>query len=204
MSQNKLELDRIIFFSDAVFAIAITLLALNVKPPDESNSAQLPFVYLLSIVFPKFQSYVISFLVIAIYWVGHHRYFRYIKRYDYTLFWLNIIFLMCIVFLPFPTALLDDYGGHRAAVMFYAGSMTITGLMKVLIWCHASYRHRLISHSLSNGVVRSLTYRALIPPTVFLSSIPLASFSPTIAEISWLSILIMFVPWRRLERRFSL
>ena len=203
MGQNKLELDRIIFFSDAVFAIAITLLALNIKPPDESASVQTSMIYLLSIVLPKCQSYVISFLVIALYWIGHHRYFRLIKRYDYTLVWLNIIFLMCIVFLPFSTSLLDDYGGHRLAVILYAASMTITGLMKVLIWWYASFRHRLISQSLSEKIVRSLTYRALIPPVMFLCSIPLASFNPKIAEISWLSILMIFACWRQRERKRS-
>lgn len=197
-NNNRLELDRIIFFSDAVFAIAITLLALNLKSPnDYSHSDSLN--HLFAIVLPEFQSYVISFLVIALYWIGHHRYFRYIKRYDYTLVWLNILFLMCIVFLPFSTAVLDHYPERRTAVLFYAVSMALTGLMKAAVWGYAARNRRLISLHLPRHQVRSLTLRTWIPPLVFLVSIPLAYLNASIAEVSWLLILLLFVALRRFE-----
>jgi uncharacterized membrane protein len=139
MRKNQSGLERIVFFSDAVFAIAITLLTVNIKLP--ASDDHLPTVqhYLIDQL-PQYQSYFISFLVIGLYWIGHHHYFRYIERYNFTLLGLNMGFLMCIGFLPFPTSILDNYDGQRLAVAFYAFSMAITGLMKAILWWYAS-RH---------------------------------------------------------------
>ncbi len=110
-------LDRIVNFSDAVFAIVITLLVLDVRVPQIHPalvSQELPGRILdLS---PKFLSYVISFLVIAIYWQAHHRVFRPIRSYDRMLLWLNFLLLMAISFLPFPTSLLGEYAGVQLSV----------------------------------------------------------------------------------------
>lgn len=197
VSNKKLELDRIVFFSDAVFAIAITLLAFNLKLPTHSAYlSPIPLSRALLAIIPKVQSYTISFLAIGFYWMSHHDYFRYIKRYDSVLIWLNIGFLMCIAFLPFPTAVLDDYRGQRLAIAFYAGSMAMTGLMKASLWGYASRKCHLVSRSLPPRLVRSLTIRTLVPPLVFLGSIAIAYFNPDLAELSWLSILAYWLGLR--------
>lgn len=194
VNDNKRELDRIVFFSDAVFAIAITLLALNLKlPENNSHLGSVLLSHYLLTSFPELQSYAISFLAVGFYWVSHHYYFRYIKHYDYFLVWLNIGFLMCIVFLPFPTAVLDDYGGQRLAVIFYAGSMAIAGIMKALLWWYASSNRRLIAQSLPLRRIHSLTYLTLVPPLIFLSSIAIAYFNPSLAELAWLLIPVYFI-----------
>ncbi|AFY79393.1 putative integral membrane protein [Pleurocapsa sp. PCC 7327] len=194
MKKKKIEFERIIFFSDAVFAIAITLLAFNLKLPENSSHlARTSLSGYLSSISPQFHGYIVSFLVIGFYWVSHHRYFRYIKHYNYILVWLNIGFLMCIAFLPFSTAILNDYSGQRLAVIFYAGSMAFVGLMKALLWWYASSHRRLVASSLSHRLIRSLTYRTLVPPMIFLSSIAIAYLNPFLAEFSWLSILIYFL-----------
>jgi uncharacterized membrane protein len=69
---------------------------------------------------PKFFSFGLSFLVIGRFWMGHHRAFQYVRRYDRGLLWVNLLFLLSVSFLPFPTALLGDYPGARIAVVFYA------------------------------------------------------------------------------------
>ena len=194
MNQDKTELDRIIFFSDAVFAIAITLLTFDIKLPKEipANAATDLSGYLLGLV-PEYQNYVVSFLVIGSYWIGHHHFFRYIKRYDYFLVFLNIGLLMCVAFLPFPTEVLDSFAYKRSAVVFYAGSMAMTGLINMWIWKYASYRHRLIDGDLTPQRIRTLTRRALIPPLVFSASIGIALFNPTIAEASWGAIALIYI-----------
>jgi uncharacterized membrane protein len=99
--------------SDAVFAIAITLLVLDIRVPEIPERLvveQLPQrLYELR---PKYLSYVLSFVVILMYWMAHHSTFRAIRCYDRVLIWLNSLFLMCIAFLPFPTSLLGEYGDH--------------------------------------------------------------------------------------------
>jgi uncharacterized membrane protein len=74
---------------------------------------------------PKYLSYVLSFVVILMYWMAHHSTFKAIKRYDKPLIWLNSLFLMCIAFLPFPTSLLGEYGDNQLAVVIYAGSLAV-------------------------------------------------------------------------------
>jgi uncharacterized membrane protein len=104
-------LDRVIFFSDAVFAIVMTLLILDIQVPEippDLVSAELPGRVLD--LWPKFFSYVLSFLAVGTYWIAHHGTFRYIKSYDRNLISLNLLFLLSISFVPFPTALLGEYG----------------------------------------------------------------------------------------------
>jgi uncharacterized membrane protein len=121
------ELDRIVFFSDAVFAIAITILVLDIRVPDGLSPAELPAEVLG--LWPKYLSYVVSFLVLAIYWQAHHRVFRPIRGYDGTLVWLNFLFLMAVAFLPFPTSLLGEYGRQQVSVVIYAANAAVASLL---------------------------------------------------------------------------
>lgn len=191
MKRDKLGLDRIIFFSDAVFAIAITLLSLDLRLPLNANPANIShnLVHLL----PKYQSYVTSFMVIGLYWISHHHYFRFIRRYDYTFVSINIGLLMCIAFLPFATSVLNNYGNQRSAVAFYALCMATTGLMKTLLWHYASRDFRLVHRRLSLQRIRRLTWRAVIPPLVFTCSIGIATISPNLAKLSWGAIALVLI-----------
>src|SRR3954454_8361492 len=112
--ESGTELERTIFFSDAVFAIAITLLALEIQVPqipDGSVPALLPTA-LLSL-WPKFFSFLISFWVIGNYWLAHHRIFHYINGYDRGLLLINLLFLMWIVLMPFSSSLVGEYGNQQ-------------------------------------------------------------------------------------------
>jgi uncharacterized membrane protein len=191
MKRDKLGLNRIIFFSDAVFAIAITLLSLDLRLP--TNAAAVHIFSDLIHLLPKYQSYITSFAVIGLYWMSHHHYLRFIRRYDYTFVAINFGLLMCIASLPFATSVLDNYGDHRSAVAFYALSMAATGLMKTLLWCYAVRDYRLISQYLSPRRVRRLTRRVLIPPLVFFVSIGIAAFNPLLAKLSWGAIALILV-----------
>jgi uncharacterized membrane protein len=189
MKRDKLGLDRIIFFSDAVFAIAITLLSLDLRLP--GNVGRDGLSKDLIQMLPEYQSYVISFIVIGMYWISHHHYFRFIRRYDYRFVAINFGLLMCIAALPFATSVLDSYGTHRSAVAFYALCMATTGLMKTLLWHYAAHNHRLIPRHLSSLRVRRLTRRALIPPLVFAVSAGVAMFNSNWAKLSWSAIALM-------------
>src|SRR5215472_5717262 len=97
---------------------------------------------------PKLFSYVISFAVVGIYWVGHHNLFHFIIRADRTLLWLNNLFLLCVGFIPFPAALLGAYGTRRVAIIVYGMSLVFTGVTLVLIWLYATRNRRLVDHEL--------------------------------------------------------
>ena len=181
------ELDRIVNFSDGVFAIVITLLVLDIHVPDIPEglvSQELPSQILA--LGPKFLSYAISFLVIAIYWQAHHRVFRPIRSYDRTLLWLNFLFLMAISFLPFPTSLLGEYSEEQLSVVIYAATAAIASLLLVVISWYATSGHRLVDTDLHDEAERLRRLQGLAVPVVFLLSIGISFFSPMAAMYSWL------------------
>jgi uncharacterized membrane protein len=190
-AENGRQLDRIVFFSDAVFAIAITLLVLDIQVPEIPErlvDERLP--ERLLDLWPKYLSYVLSFVVILMYWMAHHSTFRAIKRYDKTLIWLNSLFLMCIAFLPFPTSLLGEYGDHQLAVAIYAGSLAVARLLLTAVWWYASSGHRLIDERFPMNTIRIYRIRGLAIPLVFLISIGISFFSVNVATYSWILLIV--------------
>jgi uncharacterized membrane protein len=183
--------ERLVFFSDAVFAIAITLLVLEIHVPDLSDSAS-AMEQFQSVValWPHILSFIISFLVIAAFWAGHHRMFTYINRYNNGLIWLNFSLLLCIAFMPVPTALLGDTGTELVPVIFYALTLTLTSFASGAVWRHA-VRNRLIVDNLDPRIQALFSMRSLLTVVVCVLSIPVAFLSPTLASIVW--ILIFFV-----------
>jgi uncharacterized membrane protein len=178
------ELDRIVFFSDAVFAIAITILVLDIRVPDGLSPTELPDQVLN--LGPKYLSFVISFLVLAIYWQAHHRVFRAITGYDRTLVWLNFLFLMAVAFLPFPTSLLGEYSKEQISVVIYATNAAMASLLLVAISWYATSGHRLVAPDLDDEAEGVQRFQGLAVPVVFLLSIGVSYFSPMAAMYSWL------------------
>ncbi|MFN8445449.1 MAG: TMEM175 family protein [Caldilineaceae bacterium] len=188
-SDDELGLERLVFFSDAVFAIAITLLALEIRlPVDAAELSDQQLLTSLIAIWPKYLSYVISFLVIGNYWIAHHRRFRLITRYDTRLLLLNLLSLMAIAFIPFPTAIISE-NGNRTATVFYALSMAATGLLSALLWWHASWKNRLIDAHLDAKAIRHTFVSILIVPTIFILSTGLAWIDPGLTKFSWLLII---------------
>ena len=134
--QSK-EVARIAAFSDGVFAIAITLLALQLEIPGGDRVDVWSEVSALS---SNFVAFAISFAVIGVYWVAHHRLFSVIERYDLRLIWLNLLSLFFIVLMPFTTSLVGEHGDSDVSVVIYALSIagagfTNTGMAAVrLAW----------------------------------------------------------------------
>ena len=192
-------LPRLIFLSDGVFAIAMTLLVVGLAVPETTAGASADLGQRLRALSPKYLSYAISFLAIASYWTSHQRIFRYIVRADSRLVWLNILLLLCIAFQPFPTSVLGEYG-DRTAVMFYAATLFATGAVVLALWAYAAAGRRLVSPGLDARLIQHQTVRASSVPIVFLASIAIAQVDPTAAEFSWLAILVIIVVLRRLYR----
>lgn len=134
---------------------------------------------------PAFFSYVISFVAVASIWYGHHESFKYIRRYDGLLIALNFGSLLLIAFLPFPTAVLGRNQQEPLAAVLYASTLALSNLFFAATWWHASRGRRLVRSDLSPEIVRQRYYRTLGGALVFLLSIPIALWSPIIAEIIW-------------------
>jgi uncharacterized membrane protein len=136
-THDQFQLERLAFFSDAVFAIAITLLIIEVRLPAATVETEQGIAQGLVGLIPQYIGFFISFFVIGRFWIGHHRVFGRLKRVDDTLVWRNLLFLMTIAFMPFPTALVSHYVSTRVAVGVYALWLTLAGVFNLLLERHA-------------------------------------------------------------------
>jgi uncharacterized membrane protein len=187
--QNHIGLERLIFFSDAVFAIAITVLVLDIHLPpggDIADNDQLRLM--LTGLWPKYLAYIISFWVIGLYWISHHRKFLLIKRFDNRLLRLNILLLMAIAFIPFPTAVLSE-NGNRTASIFYAFIMAVGGLLVCLLWWHATRNHNLVDPQLNKQVIWQELASPLATVAIFILSIGIAFLDEGLVRLFWVILL---------------
>jgi uncharacterized membrane protein len=181
-------MERIVFFSDAVFAIAITLLALEIRlPEDIAHAGNRELLQSLFSILPKYLGFIISFLSIGNFWVIHHRQYQYIERYDTRLMFINLLILMAVAFIPFPTSIISE-NGNRTATILYALNASVVGILSTLLWIYASHQRRLVVPNLDSGVVRRGVIRNLVAPIIFLSSIGLSFLNPDLAKFSWILI----------------
>jgi uncharacterized membrane protein len=188
---DSLGLERLVFFSDAVFAIAITLLALDIRlPPGEGRLTNQELLSRLLGLGPAYLSYAISFLVIGSFWMAHHRMFRTVTSYDGRFVFLNLFLLMSIAFVPFPTSVLSEQG-NRTATIFYALTIVVVGLLSTLMWWYALRGNRLVAAALGHQEARRKVLRSLIVPTIFLLSIGIAFVNDEAARYSWISIALV-------------
>ena len=177
---------RILALSDGVFAIAITLLILEIAVPATTSAAGLPRALLG--LWPRYLAYVLSFLVIARFWMTHRLAFRLIARDDAVLVWLNLLLLMFVAFLPFPTAVVGAHAGSPAAAVLYATSAGLASTASAAYWWYASGRGRLLRPDVGRAQIRAMRARGLSGPVLFALTLPIAVFAPYIAEAVWILI----------------
>ena len=192
-SQTAVSTSRIEAFSDGVFAIAITLLVLEIHVPKPLQApGARSLADSLTLLWPSYAGYVISFLVVGIYWANHHYLFRLFRGTDHGLNLLNLLLLFWICFLPFPTAVISEYmnapGQQRVATLFYLFSLLAPAVCWFLIWLYAIHRGRLIDPNLEPSFVESLTRLYGLSIVIYSASIAAAWWNPKIGL--WASVLI--------------
>src|SRR5260221_5330513 len=195
---------RLISFSDGVFAIAVTLLVFNLKVPQiaASDVHQL-LPGLIKDMMPHFTVYVLSFLLIAVYWTFHHRMLNLVTRMDTPFLWINIWYLLVIAFIPFPTALFGAYPRETVSFIFYICSMMLVGFLSILMLWYASHNRRLVTKELPRPLLKYLCFRQFTSLVLFLLAIPLAFY-----QLRWAQyyLFILFpVHWltRKYFRKYS-
>lgn len=176
MGTNRLET-----FSDGVFAVAITLLVLDIRPPAEAeNSSDL--WHALGDLWPHYAAYAVSFLVIGIVWVNHHAVMNVVARADRVLIFLNLLLLMAVALIPFATALLSEYLTHgepeHAAAAAYSIVITLMGATFGAVWIYASSRRgRLLAADFPRGELPAITRRFVVGTPIYMVAIGVAFLS---------------------------
>lgn len=198
------ENERIVIFSDGIFAITITLLILEVKVPEIADhlvATELP-KELLHLI-PKIVGHVVSFLVLGIYWTAHHYLFTYIKRHDHVLLWLNTTFMLCVALIPFPTGLISQYPEQQIAVVIYASTLVVIGIMLDLLWWYAS-THHLIEDETDAAFIALVHRHIRIAPLLYFVSIAFSFFSLTISKIIFVIVGAFYIfPNRGIQQHYK-
>ncbi len=182
--KKEFQLERLILFSDAVFAIAITLLVIEIKIPElhESPVSDKAILKELGHLIPKFIGFIISFMLIGLYWTIHHRLFGYVANFDKKLLGLNLLFLFFIVLMPFSTGLYGEYAGPqlfreqlKVPMTFYVLNVFFVGITNYFMWKHISNPEKQLIEPNANKEEMALArLRSWIVPTCFLLMLPVA------------------------------
>ncbi|ALW84891.1 hypothetical protein AUC43_07180 [Hymenobacter sedentarius] len=207
--RTEFQLERIILFSDAVFAIAITLLIIEIKVPELHHRTEHEALVSLLRLIPKFVGFFIGFFVIATYWAAHHRIFRFVRHYNDGLIWLNIFFLLSNVLMPFTSAYYGEYPQLNVPFVLYCTSVIGTRLLQLRMQSSLANPKYGFVHPDVAAHPDLDPWRPLIPVSVFLLGIILVLTLPSPWFGRFVPILIFpFVllygrRYRRLLREFE-
>jgi uncharacterized membrane protein len=147
-------------FSDAVLAIAITLLVIDLRPPELAPGESLMRALLAD--WQRYIALVSSFAIIGLVWIHHHRLFRLIVRADHTLLNINLLLMLAVLIVPYPTAVLAEYPSERAAAVFYTSVVALIALLFNVLWRHVRRRPRLLRPRLDPLVLRTIDLQYLV------------------------------------------
>ncbi len=164
VSKNRVEA-----LADGIFAVVMTILVLNISVPQisfhyapNSVEAGTELVTKLFELWPKILSFSISFIILAVYWIAHHRQFHYIKHVDRTLTWINILFLMATCLIPFSTSLLGEYRQQQISIFVYGGNSIIIALLLCINWWYATSPHNRFVNEDLDPITKTTSLRRLL------------------------------------------
>jgi len=202
---HKFPTDRIVYFSDAVFAIAITLLIIELKVPPREEIQHFGTWVAIKEMIPDFVGFFVSFLVTALYWRSHLTHSHFIKNFDSKLVWLNIWLLMFVVILPFSTAFYSQNFSFNGPFVFYCANLAIIAFFSY--WSiQYIVKKEGYSETLTREVAEKLKFRAITPVFVWLLSIVVAFIDPLTSRFTFLLIFIIqgFADWRNKKKSIRL
>lgn len=158
---------RIEALSDGVFAIAMTLLVLELHVPElPHNASNVVVVPALLKLLPKFATYAVSFISLGVYWVGHHNMYHAIRRADRTLLWLNILFFLFVSLLPFTTSVLNAFPMTQVAPQIFGANLTIIGWILYVQWVYAGRQQEMFAEFVTPAYRELVRRRFLLYPVV--------------------------------------
>jgi uncharacterized membrane protein len=164
--------NRIEALTDGFFAIAMTILVLDIKVPQVDQGV--PLLALLAQILPEISEYIVAFLALAVFWILHHQLFHYFRSIDNRMLWLNILSLLGIGLVPFSSALADIYDiymGERLADILFGIILLVISTLFYLQWTHATKDHLLVDRDLRDETIRHERRRTLIIPVISLAGI---------------------------------
>lgn len=182
-AEKDYDVGRIASFSDAVFAVAITLLVLNIDVPMNAGKELGNELWKL---WPQFGAFLLSFVIIGAFWIFHHTLLRKIERHDALFIWLNLALLLCIVFMPFVASLFSEYPNTEIATILYSGTWSVASMLFAIIWYYSTRKNRLVGEDFDPGKGFHAALAFMSTSIIFLVSIPIALVNVSAAQYFWI------------------
>jgi uncharacterized membrane protein len=184
MTKNRLEA-----FSDGVFAIVITLLILDVRLPAD-QPLTLETLWGMA---PHVLAFVLSFVIVGVYWVSHHNMLHFIKQVDRQLLWLNLALLLIVVFIPFPAALLGRHSDSPLAVALYGGNLMLVNAAGTVMWLYATSRPDLAGDHVTPALLGFVARLHSAPILVYGTAIALARWYVPLSLVLFAAVPAFFI-----------
>lgn len=187
--------DRLETLADGIFAIAMTILVVTIQIPVGPVSSYGLLINTMGNVVPKFVVYFLSFLILAVFWIIHHMFYV-VKKADFTLIWINILWLMFIALIPLSTSLIAQFGHFQLSQLIFDTNLLFIGFFYYLMW-HYAMKHHLLADSViphSNYIRKAI----LLLPGVIIIAIIISFINPRWSMISLFLIPVLFVVGRRI------
>lgn len=180
--------------SDTIFALAMALTIFGFDFPKFAESASNLEInqFLISQLQPL-ENYLITFVILAFYWIDHVKQFSHYRKTNEIHLWLYIVYLMCLFIVPFSNVLIMYFPDNYIVQICYSINIFIIGLFSFLNWTYATYKHRLIDIDLNKKTINYIRINSLIEPIVALITIIVALINPSLWNLSWASIIIFYV-----------
>ena len=202
MAQTGFSKHRVEALADGIFAVAMTLLVIELKLPERSTIlTHQDFVQAVAALFPKFQSWVISFFVLAIFWYTHHRQFHYVRVVDATFLWLNILYLSFVSLMPFSSALAGQYSGMLFSQIVYSTNMTLLAIGGLLNSRYVFRHPEIWSEPYTLGHYRGSLFRTGGLIVVAIAAIGIAMVIPGAGNAAFMLMIPISKISKRVERR---
>jgi len=212
--KKEFQLERMILFSDAVFAIAITLLVIEIKIPEiHENISDKTLLYSLRHLIPKFTGFLISFMLIGVYWTIHHRMFGFVTSYTRKLLMLNLFFLFFVALMPFSTGFYSEYAGPelirqqlKVPMTFYVLNFCFVGFINHLMWRYVTNpKNKVAEPPIDDLTANMAKMRSFLVPFIFFLMLPVAYLTNVFFAV-WVPMLIpisLKILKKRIRRKFS-
>ncbi len=178
---------------DGVFAIAMTLLVLELRIPANEGGTEQELVHQLSQILPKLGSIFLSFVILGMSWIGHHNQYVYIRRTDRPFLWINMLFMFFITLIPFSTALLGEHPTKRTAMIVYSVNVGLCGLTLLWHWIYATSGRRLVASALPEAVVAATRRRVALAPIAYGLAIPLSFVNAWVPLVLYAIVPLYFI-----------
>jgi uncharacterized membrane protein len=191
---DEINKKRLEYLTDAVLAIVMTLLVLEITVPQLSHTeASTELTRELVELWPMFLSYATSFIILGFAWIGDIDQLHLVKRVNRTFLWLTILYLMFIAVIPFSTALLGEYGDQQISVIIYGINLLVAAFWYNVKWWYASRNHLLIDKNSDPNIIRAITRRHLIAPIMYSIAIAMSYASLQLSIILYIATPLYFL-----------